>query len=86
MLTQDFVENGRRVTRMDVAKQVVQDFIAKREHDRIGVVLFARYAVTHAPLTTDHTWLLANLKKSSSMIFGRLRMLSKISLRIKRRW
>lgn len=43
-----------RVNRLDVAKEVVKRFIAERRNDRIGVVAFARYAYTQAPLTLDH--------------------------------
>lgn len=63
MLTPDFVEKGRRVTRLDVVKGVVRDFIGKRENDRVGVVIFTRYAYTHAPLTSDRKWLQGSVKE-----------------------
>ena len=63
MLTPDFVHQGRQVTRLEVVRNVVRDFIAKRENDRIGVVVFARYAHTQAPLTSDHKWLQQNVKE-----------------------
>ncbi|MDD5556852.1 MAG: VWA domain-containing protein [bacterium] len=43
-----------RVNRLDAAREVVKRFIAARPNDRIGVVAFARYAYTQAPLTLDH--------------------------------
>lgn len=61
MLTPDFVERGRRVTRLEVVKEVVQDFIARRTNDRIAVVVFARYAFTQSPLTSDYKWLRENV-------------------------
>jgi Ca-activated chloride channel family protein len=41
------------VNRIFVAKQVLKAFIARRTHDRIGLVVFAADAYTQAPLTLD---------------------------------
>lgn len=43
--------------RLTVAKQVVQDFVAGRAADRIGIVVFSGAAMTRAPLTTDRQML-----------------------------
>lgn len=43
--------------RLTVAKQVVENFIARRPADRIGLVVFSGAALTRAPLTTDHQML-----------------------------
>ncbi len=40
--------------RAEAAKQVAINFIEQREHDRIGIVLFAKHAFTQCPLTVDH--------------------------------
>jgi Ca-activated chloride channel family protein len=40
--------------RLAVAKQVAEDFIQHRPHDRIGVVAFAASAFTQSPLTLNH--------------------------------
>ncbi len=40
--------------RLQVAKEVIGRFIARRPDDRIGVVVFAGAAVTLCPLTLDH--------------------------------
>jgi Ca-activated chloride channel family protein len=40
--------------RLAVAKQVIGDFITRREFDRIGLVVFARDAFHRAPLTLDY--------------------------------
>jgi Ca-activated chloride channel family protein len=45
----DFTPN-----RLQAAKEVVDEFIALRPRDRIGVVAFGAHASTVAPLTTDH--------------------------------
>jgi Ca-activated chloride channel homolog len=40
-------------SRIDVAKRVLADFVARRNHDFLGLVVFAGRAFTQAPLTTD---------------------------------
>lgn len=49
------------VTRLDAAKRVVDDFIGKRNYDRIGLVAFASDAYVVSPLTLNHAWLKKNL-------------------------
>ncbi len=64
MLTVDFQPDDR----FTVAKQVITDFIKGRQYDRLGMVLFAEYAVTQCPLTTDKNALqsvVENLKVGS---------------------
>lgn len=63
MAAEDFVLENKRVNRLAVVKSVVEDFIKKREHDRIGLVAFGTLAYTVCPLTTDYVWLLANLNR-----------------------
>lgn len=50
MAAEDFQPRNR----LSVAKEVMRDFIAKRQADRIGIVVFAGRALTKAPLTGDH--------------------------------
>ncbi|MGZ3900250.1 MAG: vWA domain-containing protein [Bacteroidia bacterium] len=49
MLAKDFKPN-----RIEVAKDVMLDFIDARPNDRIGLVVFGGVAFTQCPLTTDH--------------------------------
>jgi len=49
MLARDF-----KPDRLTVSKEMAQRFIDKREHDRIGLVVFAGESFTQSPLTTDH--------------------------------
>ena len=49
MLAQDF-----KPDRLEVSKTVAKEFIDKRIHDRIGLVVFAGESFTQCPLTTDH--------------------------------
>ncbi len=54
----DFKLKGERVTRLTAVKKVVTDFIKKREHDRIGLVVFGEEAFTQSPLSMDKGMLL----------------------------
>jgi len=45
---------GKRPTRIDVAKDVIRDFISRRKTDRIGAVVFGRSAYVLAPPTLDY--------------------------------
>jgi len=40
--------------RLDAAKMVIERFVQRRPSDRIGLVVFAKDAYTHVPLTLDH--------------------------------
>ena len=50
----DFKQDKKIVTRLEAVKIVVQDFIMKREGDRIGMVVFGSNAFTQLPLTRDY--------------------------------
>ena len=54
METDDFALAFRRISRMEAAKGVMDDFIEARPYDRIGVVVFGEEAFTLVPLTLDH--------------------------------
>jgi len=45
---------GKRLTRLDTAKIVIQDFISRRKTDRIGVVVFGKSAYVLSPPTLDY--------------------------------
>lgn len=48
---------ARRLTRLETAKEVILDFIARRKNDRIGVVVFGRAAYILSPPTLDKSLL-----------------------------
>lgn len=62
MAAEDFTIGGQRYNRLDVIKNVVQEFIANRSGDRIALVTFAALAYTVCPLTTDYAWVTTNLE------------------------
>jgi Ca-activated chloride channel family protein len=45
---------GVRPTRLEVAKAVIRDFVARRKTDRIGVVVFGKDAYVLSPPTLDY--------------------------------
>lgn len=63
MISEDFVVNGERVNRVNMAKSVLTTFIEHRPDDRIGLVVFAAQAFIATPLTLDHDYLLENLAR-----------------------
>jgi Ca-activated chloride channel family protein len=52
----DFIDQGQKARRIDVAKKVVDRFIANRPDDRIGLVAFAGRPRDASPVTLDHKW------------------------------
>lgn len=59
----DFHKNGEEVSRVEVARDTVGQFIQARPSDRIGMVAFAGEAYLMSPLTLDHSWLLQNVER-----------------------
>jgi Ca-activated chloride channel family protein len=54
METEDFVDSeGRRTDRLGAVKQVLADFLARREGDRVGLIFFGSAAYVQAPFTDD---------------------------------
>ncbi|MCY4129940.1 MAG: VWA domain-containing protein [Gammaproteobacteria bacterium] len=49
----DMSVSGRQYTRLAVVKHAVQDFVEKRDGDRIGIVLFGSVPYVYVPLTPD---------------------------------
>lgn len=63
MLAEDFEIGGKRYNRLYVIKQVVKDFIQRRNNDRIGLVVFAGLPYTQCPMTLDYGMLLQLLER-----------------------
>lgn len=54
----DFSTKDKLITRLDITKKVVKKFIKKREGDRIGIIVFGKFAYLESPLTIDNITLL----------------------------
>src|ERR1700722_11187940 len=53
MMSEDFVVDGKRVDRFNMARSVLKRFIDQRPSDRIGLIVFATQAFIDTPLTLD---------------------------------
>ena len=54
MAALDFNWRGNIINRLEAVKTVVRQFVAKRNSDRIGLVVFGSHAYTQLPLTRDY--------------------------------
>ena len=68
MLSEDAFVEGRRVSRLEGLKPVLEAFIRRREADRIGCVVFSGRSYTLAPLTHDHDWLARQIGRLSATL------------------
>ena len=53
MAAKDWVSQGQRLSRWQAVKQVMKDFIASREGDRMALVFFGTNAYLQTPFTTE---------------------------------
>lgn len=71
METPDFhTADGKRMRRVDAVKQVVADFIRRRQHDRIGLIVFGQAAYPVTPFTLDHDACLQMLSQIDAGMAG----------------
>lgn len=63
MMALDMGAPQERVSRFDIASQVLEDFVRKRKEDRIGLMVFSAVPYLASPLTLNHDWLVENLKR-----------------------
>ena len=63
MQAMDFKIDGEAMNRLEVVKQVVEQFVGERPGDRMGMVGFAGRPYLVSPLTLDHDWLKNRLKE-----------------------
>lgn len=67
MLAADFYPN-----RLEVSKQMAEDFVKKRPIDQIGLVIFSGESYTQFPLSSDHEGLIEHIRslRSGMLIDG----------------
>ena len=71
METEDFVDpEGARIDRLAAVKLVLEDFVSKRETDRLGLVLFGNAAFVQVPFTRDHNVFLQLLDETQIGMAG----------------
>lgn len=65
MQTMDFRDaQGKPVSRLAVVREVTEDFLVRRQNDRIGLLVFGQQAFVQVPFTLDHTAVRALLAES----------------------
>jgi Ca-activated chloride channel family protein len=71
MDTPDMLDaEGNRVQRLDAVKTVLDDFISRREGDRLGMVVFGNQAFLQAPFTQDHALVRTLLSQTRPRMAG----------------
>jgi Ca-activated chloride channel family protein len=70
MSQEDMREGGGFIDRLTAVKQVLTDFIEKREGDRLGLVLFADHAYLQTPLTLDWRTISQQLNQAVLRLIG----------------
>ena len=70
MNERDLYSGSNVVTRMAVVKYVAQDFVARRQGDRIGLIMFGSKAYVQSPLTYDHQTVQHFLKEATVGLAG----------------
>jgi Ca-activated chloride channel family protein len=76
MGTTDFTDpGGQRVDRLSAVKDVLEDFVANRETDRLGLILFGNAAFLQVPFTLDHDVFLQLLDEAQIGMAGPQTML-----------
>src|ERR1043166_8185059 len=63
MMALDMSIPQERLSRFDSASQVLEDFIRKRQSDRLGLIVFSAVPYLASPLTLNHEWLIENLHR-----------------------
>ena len=53
MATRDMAHRGQTVARIDAALELAQAFLARRDGDRVGLIVFGKQAYVHVPPTLD---------------------------------
>ncbi|NOG69116.1 VWA domain-containing protein [Roseicella sp. DB1501] len=76
MATEDMAgPDGGRLSRLDAARAVLKQFVARRKDDRLGLIVFGSAAFVLAPFTRDHDALLALLDETFPRMAGPQTML-----------
>lgn len=70
MNMQDLQIGGKQVDRLSAVKSVLEEFIERRESDRLGLILFGTHAYIQTPLTFDRQTVNTLLMESAIGIAG----------------
>lgn len=70
MAQQDMRQGNDYIDRLSAVKQVLSHFIAQRQGDRLGLVLFADHAYLQTPLTLDQNTITQQLQAADLQLIG----------------
>ena len=70
MQQEDFLLNGQAVDRLTATKAIAGEFIARRNGDRLGLILFGEQAYLQTPLTFDRKTVNTLLQESAIGLAG----------------
>lgn len=70
MEVEDMVIGGRPANRLEALKRILGAFIARRDGDRLGLILFGRNAYLQSPFTFDHATLRQLLEETVIGLVG----------------
>jgi len=70
MAREDFTVGGRPADRLTVVKEVAEDFVQRREGDRVGLILFGTRSYLQAPLTFDRPTVVTLLDEAEVGLAG----------------
>ena len=70
MSQEDMQQGGQYIDRLTAVKNVLSDFIQKREGARLGLVLFADHAYLQTPLTLDKNTISEQLNQAVLKLIG----------------
>jgi Ca-activated chloride channel family protein len=59
----DMSVGSERLSRFDIAREQLENFIRKRPNDRLGLIAFSAVPYLVSPLTLNHEWLMQNLDR-----------------------
>lgn len=71
MSTPDLRLDGRSVERLEAARELARGFLAGRDGDRVGLIVFGNQAYLHTPLTFDRDAVDAALGETAVGMAGR---------------
>ncbi|WP_148862372.1 vWA domain-containing protein [Marinobacter fonticola] len=71
MEEEDMILGQRQVNRLTAVKNVLNDFIARRDGDRLGLLLFGTQPYIQAPLSFDHETIRTLLQEAQLGMAGR---------------
>ncbi|TLS67921.1 VWA domain-containing protein [Mariprofundus erugo] len=71
MQIRDFELSGQQIDRLSATKHVADEFINRREGDRVGLILFGSEAYVQAPLTFDRKTVITLLDEAVAGLAGK---------------